>query len=166
MVDRSHKGIRHDLFQIRRAVAEDAGAISDCLEAAFIRHRDEYTPEAYADTVLNAAGVLRRMGEMSLFVADSSGVIIGTVGCSVNAVEGHLRGMAVLPEWQGKRVASALLTVAEAELKNQGCACVTLDTTKPLLMALQFYENHGYSASGRVQDFFGMPLYEYSKLLL
>jgi GNAT superfamily N-acetyltransferase len=166
MVDRNDKGIRHDLFQIRRAAAEDAGAVSDCLETAFVRHRGEYTAEAYADTVLNAADVLRRMGEMSLFVADSNGIIIGTVGCSVNGAEGHLRGMAVLPEWQGKGVASRLLAVAEAELKTHYCRRITLDTTKPLLRAIQFYENHGYSASGLVQDFFGMPLYEYSKLLL
>jgi GNAT superfamily N-acetyltransferase len=165
-VDRNDKGFRHDLFQIRRAAAEHAGDVSDCLAAAFTRHRDDYTPEAYADTVLNATGALQRMREMSLFVAASNSVIIGSVGCSVNGVEGHLRGMAVLPEWQGKGVASGLLAVAEVELKTQGCRRITLDTTRPLLRAIQFYENHGYSASGRVQDFFGMPLYEYSKLLL
>jgi hypothetical protein len=28
---------------------------------------------------------------------------------------------------------------------------------------MRFYERHGYRRSGRVQDFFGMPLIEYAK---
>ena len=31
--------------------------------------------------------------------------------------------------------------------------------------AIRFYERNGYVASGRVGDFFGMPLYEYLKPL-
>ena len=166
MVDRDHIAICHQAFQIRMARAEDAGAISDCLQAAFARHRDEYSPEAYADTVPDTNGVSRRMREMCLFVAISEGKIVGTVGCVAKEEEGHLRGMAVMPEWQRKVVGSGLLAIAETELKKHGCRRITLDTTEPLLRAIQLYENHGYSASGRVQDFFGMALYEYRKILL
>jgi len=148
------------------AQAEDARGVSGCLQAAFGQHQDEYTPKAYADTVLDAKGVSRCMREMRLFVAVSERKVVGTVGCVAKGEEGHLRGMAVMPEWQGKGVGSALLAVAEAELKKHGCRRITLDTTEPLRRAIQLYENHGYSASGRVQDFFGMPLYEYRKLLL
>jgi len=42
---------------------------------------------------------------------------------------------------------------------------VTLDTTAPLAHAIHFYEINGYSATGRIGDFFGMPLYEYAKPL-
>lgn len=73
--------------------------------------------------------------------------------------------MAVLPEWQGTAVASALLAAAEAELRNAGCKYVTLDTTMPLQRAIRFYERHGFAASGRVADFFGMELFEYTKQL-
>lgn len=166
MADSDHKAARRHTFQIRVAQAKDAGAVSDCLQAAFAQHRDEYSPAAYADTVLDTEGVSRRMREMCLFVAVSERKIVGSVGCAVNGEEGHLRGMAVVPGWQGKGVGSGLLAVAEAELKKHGCHCITLDTTEPLLRAIQLYENHGYSASGRVQDFFGMPLYEYRKILL
>lgn len=85
--------------------------------------------------------------------------------CAVNGTEGHLLGMAVLPEWQGAGVAAALLRAAENELLNNGCTFVTLDTTAPLKQATRFYEKHGFSPSGMDSGFFGMPLYEYSKPL-
>jgi GNAT superfamily N-acetyltransferase len=73
--------------------------------------------------------------------------------------------MAVLPDWQGSGVASALLQAAEVEMRNQGCERVTLDTTQPLARAMRFYARHGFRLSGRVSDFFGMPLYEWVKFL-
>lgn len=156
---------RNSYFQIRRAGARDQEGILACLEAAFAEYRDQYTPEAFADTVLSSETVERRMGEMCLFVAVSGGTIVGTIGWSVRGEEGHLRGMAVLPEWQETGIASALLQAAEGELLKIGCKHVTLDTTAPLTRAVRFYEKHGFSASGRVTDFFGMPLYEYRKSL-
>jgi len=160
------KGVRQDPVQIRRAQVTDAEAIVGCLSAAFAQHRDDYTAGAYADTVLNSDGVRWRLQEMCLFVAISDGEIVGTIGCMANGSEGHLRGMAVLPDWQGTGVALALLRTAEAELKKNGCGYVTLDTTAPLTRTVRFYARNAYSASGRVTDFFGMPLYEYRKLLL
>jgi GNAT superfamily N-acetyltransferase len=71
--------------------------------------------------------------------------------------------MAVLPRWQGKGVASALLEAAETELRNQRCNRVTLDTTEPLMRAMRFYERRGFTRSGRVSDFFGMPLHQWVK---
>jgi ribosomal protein S18 acetylase RimI-like enzyme len=157
-------------FQIRKADANDGAAILDCLAAAFERYRNQYTAGAFADTVLDFESIQNRLREMCVFVALSEEKTIGTVGCSVHRAqgqeaEGHLRGMAVLPEWQGTRVASALLQTAEAELIKNGCTSVTLDTTEPLTRAIRFYERHGFSASGRISDFFGMRLYEYSKKL-
>ncbi len=102
---------------------------------------------------------------MCVFVAVSQDKIVGTVGCKVNGKEGHLRGMAVLPEWQGTSVASSLLEAAEAELRRAGCTLVTLNTTQPLERAVRFYQGHGFVASGRVSDFFGMELFEYTKPL-
>lgn len=109
--------------------------------------------------------IQRRMREMCVFVAVSEKKIIGTIGDGISGTEGHLRGMAVLPDWQGTGVASALLHAAEDDLLRNGCTLVTLGTTEPLKRATRFYEKHGFSRSGRISDFFGMPLYEYSKQL-
>lgn len=104
---------------------------------------------------------------MSLFVATEVGDnVIGTIGCgAIGGGEGHIRGMAVLPEWHGRGIAEQLLHAAEEELGLQGCRRVTLDTTAPLKRATSFYKRNGYQATGRVQDFFGMQLYEYEKWL-
>lgn len=104
---------------------------------------------------------------MSLFVAvNEDGEVVGTIGCaSLVNHEGHLRGMAVLPDRQGSGLAGQLLERAESELRDLGCTRVTLDTTEPLKRAVRFYERHGYRATGRVTNFFGMPLYEYAKEL-
>jgi GNAT superfamily N-acetyltransferase len=71
--------------------------------------------------------------------------------------------MAVLPAWSGCGVAPLLLHAAETYLAEQGCAIVTLDTTAPLRPAVAFYQKYGYRRSGRVSEFFGMPLYEFEK---
>jgi len=152
-------------YKIRRANAEDTYAILACLRAAFETYRPQYTPEGFADTVLDEETIKRRMLEMSVLVAVCEDTVVGTIGCAVKAEEGHLRGMAVHPDWQGTEIASALLRAAENELRGRKCTFVTLDTTAPLKRAARFYEKHGFSVSGRISDFFGMPLYEYSKSL-
>jgi GNAT superfamily N-acetyltransferase len=102
---------------------------------------------------------------MQIFVAvKPPGEVIGSIACAIaESNEGHLRGMAVLPEFQGHNIAVRLLQAAEDELRRQGCSRVTLDTTEPLLRAMRFYERHGYGRSGKITDFFEMPLHEFVK---
>jgi ribosomal protein S18 acetylase RimI-like enzyme len=150
---------------IRKARAEDGNAILECLAAAFAEYRDQYSILAFADTVLDAESVERRLAEMVVFVAIGDLRVAGTIGCSVHGVEGHLRGMAVRPEWQGMGVASALLAAAETELEKCGCSYVTLDTTGPLIRAMRFYEKRGFRPTGKVSDFYGMRLLHYRKEL-
>jgi len=151
---------------IRQASKSDAENIRQCLSAAFELYRSEYSRGGFFDTVPSVANLTRRLVDMTLFVAESEGRVIGTIGCNkTNDQEGHLRGMAVLPEWQGSGVAAKLLVRAETELKRRGCIRVTLDTTEPLQRAMRFYEKRGFRPSGRVSDFFGMRLHEYVKQL-
>jgi GNAT superfamily N-acetyltransferase len=158
-------------FTVRPANFSDASGILTCLRAAFAPYESSYTKPAYIDTVLTEETLAGRLRTMSIFVAiNNAGEIIGTIGCNVvdeadNEKEGHLRGMAVLPDWQGVGVADQLLGSAEAELRRLGCRRVTLDTTEPLRRAASFYERNGYRATGKIANFFGMPLYEYAKAL-
>lgn len=153
-------------LEIRQAQEADADAIVRCLAAAFALYREEYTPGAFADTVLDGSAIRERMRTMHILVAVSADQIVGTVGASMNnAQEGHLRGMAVLPQFRRTGVAPKLLSAIEDWLRIKGCKRVSLDTTLPLQAAINFYEKHGYSRSGRVTDFFGMPLIEYVKRL-
>lgn len=151
---------------VRRARETDAEKVSACLEAAFASYRPQYTCLAYEDTVVTPNEVRVRMREMSVYVAGVPDFeVVATVGSSISGKDGHLRGMAVLPAWQGHFIADHLLRSVEDDLAEAGCERLTLDTTLPLERAIRFYERNGFTPSGRVTDFHGMPLYEYVKPL-
>lgn len=152
---------------IRRATPNDVQTVLECLRSAFEPYQDRYTPDAYRDTTLTAETIGERMATMSVLVAVASdGQVVGTIASVItDPGVGHLRGMAVLPAWQGAGVAALLLEAAERELRAKSCSVVTLDTTEPLRRATRFYVKHGYRASGRVSDFYGMPIFEYVKEL-
>jgi N-acetylglutamate synthase-like GNAT family acetyltransferase len=152
---------------IRRATQSDSLGILDCLREAFEAYCGSYTPDAFADTVLTHDTLQQRFATMSVFVVTSdSGEIVGTIAChAVHQREGHIRGMAVRPAWHGSGVAAMLLKSAESELRETKCLTISLDTTAPLMQAMRFYERNGFRRSGKVRDFFGMPLFEYVKTL-
>ena len=156
-----------DEVTIRKATTIQVDGILECLHSAFAPYRSAYTAAAYEDTVLTQESLLRRLDEMMVLVAlDRSGGVAGTIAYKVvEQGEGHIRGMAVRPEYQSSGIADRLLERAEAELINANCSQATLDTTQPLERAMAFYERHGFRRSGTTRDFFGMPLIEYVKIL-
>jgi GNAT superfamily N-acetyltransferase len=153
------------MIVIRHARPGDAECILRCLSAAFEPFRDQYTPAAFDDTVLTPETLRERMSRMNVFVAEEGDRVVGTIAASANGEVGHLRGMAVLPEWEGRGVARRLLRRALDDLLVRGCARVTLNTTAPLVRASRFYESAGFARTGRERDFFGMPIYEHAKRL-
>jgi GNAT superfamily N-acetyltransferase len=152
-------------IEIRPASHHDANAILKCLAAAFAPYRSQYSPAAFADTVLGNETIHARLHQMHVLVATAAGNVVGTISGTRHAEEGHLRGMAVLPEWRGSGIAAKLLAAIEAWLRSQGCTRITLDTTLPLQPAMRFYEKNGYRRTENISDFFGMPLLEYIKQL-
>lgn len=131
-------------FSIRRAAPSDWQGVLDCLREAFEPYRERYTDLAFADTVLTPATLQRRRSEMQILVAvEPANRVIGTVAFAVAGHEGHVRGMAVLPEYQGCGVAAALLAQVEADLRGLNCVSVTLETTGLLIRAMHFYEKPG-----------------------
>jgi N-acetylglutamate synthase-like GNAT family acetyltransferase len=109
---------------------------------------------------------LERLKEMIIFVAVIQNLeIIGTIGWKkINEKEGHIRGMAVHPKFQGKNSPAAdLLKTVEMDAHSQGCTFLTLDTTKILKRAQNFYRKHGFKETGKTGDFFGSTIYEFEK---
>jgi ribosomal protein S18 acetylase RimI-like enzyme len=152
-------------FAVRLARTEDAAAILQCLRAAFEPYRSQYTPQAWLDTVMTPDTLLHRLTSMTVLVAVSAeGNIVGTIGgAAVSSSEGHLRGMAVHPEGHGCGIAQHLLEAMEKHLLTKDSTRISLDTTEPLQGAMRFYEKNGYRRTGKITDFFGMPLIEYAK---
>ena len=87
--------VKSATFQIRRATCGDAAGILECLGAAFVEYRADYTEGAYLDTVLTPESLEARLSTSTIFVAlDGMQQVIGTVGCSqADQEEGHIRGM-------------------------------------------------------------------------
>lgn len=152
-------------FSIRAATLIDADGVLNCLHSAFREFRRSYTTAAFLDTVLTPETLCKRLEAMHVFVAvDEADQVVGTIACQVvGKNEGHIRGMAVIPGWQGTGVARQLLRTAESHLQQSECTRVSLDTTTPLQRAIRFYERNGFRRSEIVTDFFGMPLFEYIK---
>jgi ribosomal protein S18 acetylase RimI-like enzyme len=151
-------------FSIREAAPRDSQGVLDCLRQAFEPYRQCYTDLAFADTVLTPATLQSRQSEMRILVAvEAANRVIGTVAFGVTDREGHVRGMAVLPEYRGRGVAAALLAQVEVDLRGLNCVSVTLETTTPLTRAMHFYEKSGFSRTAKVFSFFGMELLGYRK---
>ncbi len=154
------------IITIRKARAQEAGGIRRCLTSAFEPFRSQYTRGAFEDTVPTVEAIRERMGQMTVYIGVAgTREIVGTVACEVDGTEGHVRGMAVQPPWQGHGIAERLLRAVENDLVAARCTRLTLNTTEPLQRAISFYRRNGFAASGKVTDFFGMPLYEYVKAL-
>ena len=142
-------------ISIRDATSADVPAVAHCLVEAFEEYRDSYSPGAFADTVLKADALERRMESMCVLVAVTlSGQVVGTIAYQiVNPGEGRIRGMAVRPQAQGFGVATQLLDVAESKLRDTESSRITLDTTAPLSRAIHFYEKKGLPALGKSYGF-------------
>lgn len=151
-------------FSVRQATLQDEPQILQCLAQAFAPYRDSYTPEGFADTVLTPEAFRKRFIEMRVLVAtDDSGCVLGTIAYKAENGEGHIRGMAVNPQWHGSEIARRLLDQVESDLHDLQCSAITLDTTRPLQRATRFYKKCGFRPTGEITSFFGMDLFAYRK---
>ena len=82
-------------------------------------------------------------GDCAWFVAEDGGNTI--VGIGRLTPEGRVGRMAVLPEWRGRGVGSALLVAALTEARGRRQRRVELSAQS---RAVPFYERHGFSAIG------------------
>src|SRR6266567_5166412 len=103
--------VESNRFSIRKATLTDADGILNCLHSAFQEFRSSYTTAAFLDTVLTPETARKRLETMHVFIAvDEGNQVIGTIACQVlGKDEGHIRGIGVLPGWQGTGVAAQLL---------------------------------------------------------
>ncbi|MFX1512307.1 MAG: GNAT family N-acetyltransferase [Promethearchaeota archaeon] len=152
---------------IRRAEENDCEELLEVLYKAFKQYKKHYPPKAFSDTVLTPKTIKKRLIEMIVYVAISpEKTIVGTIGWGkINKKVGHIRGMAVHPDWQGKGIGTYMLKKVENDAQEAKCSVLTLNTTKILQRAQGFYKRHGYLQTGKISDFLGIPVYEFAKKL-
>jgi N-acetylglutamate synthase len=99
-------------FTIRRMTEEDYDAVTDVWNASGlpVKQKGRDSKES----------VLRQIGEGGTFflVAESEGDVIGVLLTTHDTRKGWLNRLAVRPEWRGRGVATALVHLAEDELRT------------------------------------------------
>lgn len=84
------------------------------------------------------------------------------VGCARLLPDGHIGRVAVVREWRGHGVGSAMLQWMVDEARSRGFARVVLNSQ---VAAIPFYARHGFVASGDVFDEAGIPHREMERSL-
>jgi len=101
-------------------------------------------------------------------IAEENGQIIGLVA----AVESEKRVarvlmLAVLPDYRGRSYGSTLLKKLEDRCRAGAFRAIGLEVRKSNMSALSFYERHGFSVSGEIENFYlnGEGAYQMIKVL-
>ena len=138
--------MRKDLFssyKLRPLVGQDMGEVRELFIATVLQvNIRDYTPEevedwaSCGDSMEHWAGLLARNSFVGAF--DSQDVLLGF--SSMNA-EGHLHSMFVHKDWQGKGVATALLSKVEGMARDYGVQTIH---TEASITARPFFEKRGY----------------------
>jgi putative acetyltransferase len=152
-------------FLMREATAADASAIAALLKGAFLEFERFYTPGAFAATVLPESGVLGRLDDGPLWVAEKESAVVGTVAaiCVTDSV--MVRGMAVEPSVRGLGVAKGLLSLTESYARRQGYERLSLYTTAFLRQAIALYRTSGFQFTGETANPHGTELLRMVKVL-
>ncbi|MBS1786844.1 MAG: GNAT family N-acetyltransferase [Acidobacteria bacterium] len=152
---------------IRMADAADAATIALVLHQSFAEFEALYSPEAFAATISSPGKILDRLSEGPVWVAELDGAIVGTVSAVAKASSLYIRGMAVDPTAQGRKVGYELLRCVEKFARQHKFQGMFLSTTPFLTRAIALYERFGFSRGDEGPDnLFRTPLFTMAKSLI
>jgi ribosomal protein S18 acetylase RimI-like enzyme len=94
------------------------------------------------------SGVLKRLEEGPLWVAENEQGVVGTVAAVRSDDSAMVRGMAVDPAARGQRIGRALLWMTEDFAREQDVDRMSLYTTAFLPRAIGLYRSAGFEFTG------------------
>lgn len=92
-------------------------------------------------------------GTSHFLVADVDGRAVGYMGLQIFSGEGYVTNVAVLPEFRGQGIASALI----ARQMENDMEFITLEVRQSNLPALELYEKSGFERVGIRPHFYSNP---------
>ena len=152
---------------VHLATPADSEFIAQLLLEAFAEIKSVYTHGGFDATVLDPARIAARMQEGPVWMVRVDDRIAGTVAAVIKPTGLYMRGMAVHPDFRGKRIGNQLLDAIEHYAHEHHCARIFLSTAPYLHSAIRLYEKRGFV---RIDDppytLFGTPLFSMEKKLL
>ncbi len=154
-------------LQIVRAWESDLDTVwgiikadSDWLESQGMSHWTHY----YSRELIE-----KKLKRQEVYIARNSDGVVGTITLDTNPVDYYTdedmqkfedpsaRGLyatalAVLPEYQGKGIASKLMEFVEAQAKERGIRFVRFDCRASYLKLVEFYKRRRYKIVGEIID--------------
>jgi aminoglycoside 6'-N-acetyltransferase len=153
-------------FSIRPATAEDEPAMTEIQHSSAIHHAS-IDPQRWRMQTLEEAAASRRMWHgisprSEAFVAEADGRVVGMTelwlkrprdarGARMPRIKVDL-ALAVLPEWRGRGLGTALLAAAEDWARTQGAERMILDLDVHNEGARRLYERVGYEVEALAMD--------------
>ena len=89
--------------------------------------------------------------ELTVLLRDAEGQVVGGLSGAMYRGWLFVKNLAVQEAFRGQRYGSRLLQAAEAEALGRGCRHAWLDTFS--FQARPFYEKHGYTVFGTLEDY-------------
>jgi GNAT superfamily N-acetyltransferase len=151
--------------RIRKATPSDSATVSALLRRAFQEFEPLYTPEAFLATVQPESGVLKRLDEGPLWIAENEHALVGTVAAICSADSVMVRGMAVDPDARGLKIGKVLLDLTEDFARELGFERMSLYTTAFLRCAIGLYQSSGFEFTGEKASPHGTELLRMVKVL-
>ena len=138
-----------DETTIRRATANDVGAIQRCVTRAY----ELYVPRMGKKPAPMLADYAQLVDDGVVHVADVEPIIAGVIVMFAGEDHWFVENIAVDPMIQGKGLGSKLMKFAESEARSHSCPQVELYTNQKMTENLSFYPKLGYVRfDERVED--------------
>jgi GNAT superfamily N-acetyltransferase len=90
-------------------------------------------------------------GRLNVFARDQHGKIVGGIYGFTDRGWLRIEVLVVKDGWRGQGLGMRLLAAAETEARARGCHDAWLDTFS--FQALPFYEKHGYTVFGALENY-------------
>ena len=145
-------------FWFEMPTSADAHAVSELLRRAFLDFEERYAPQAFLATVPPEDGVLARLSEGPIWVAERQSTLIGTVSVVHMQDSVMVPGMAVDPGARGPWNGKILLDLTENFAEKYGYEYLSLYTAVFLKQAIHLYQASGFQFTGETANPHGTEL--------
>jgi len=129
---------------IRRATAEDATALADCIDAAYAIYASRIV-----DLPAVSEGIEAEIRDNLVWVAVRVDQIVGGIVLVIETGHGVLANVAVDPVARGAGLGRALIDFVETEARGLGLVKLRLITHVAMPENVDLYEHLGWQETGR-----------------